>query len=302
MDFGARAREPSPADPAGGRSDGHRRQRFGRGRAAGGGRVGGSVGRNYPGAGHSGMRTPAARGRERLQGRCRPRRRPCQRYVRRRCRSVQSRRATLGNAAWFVIGLAWRCLRQRPANAKRAGRRMPRGLPISNPSVRARRHDRRTHAQWRRPASGPGFLSALLPGTRWTAGKSRGDRMARAPEAIVWSRTMKPASFSYASCDTVQEAMQLLAEHGDDARVIAGGQSLMPMLNMRLVRPAVVVDIAAIAALNYAKEESGFVEFGAALTQSGAETWPRLRETVPLLALAFPHIGHIQTRNRGTVC
>src|SRR5262249_35482590 len=133
-------------------------------------------------------------------------------------------------------------------------------------------------------------------------GKSRGDRMARAPEAIVWSRTMKPASFSYASCDTVQEAMQLLAEHGDDARVIAGGQSLMPMLNMRLVRPAVVVDIAAIAALNYAKEESGFVEFGAALTQSGAETWPRLRETVPLLALAFPHIGHIQTRNRGTVC
>src|SRR5262249_5392723 len=95
---------------------------------------------------------------------------------------------------------------------------------------------------------------------------------------------------------------QLLAEHGDDARVIAGGQSLMPMLNMRLVRPAVVVDIAAIAALNYAKEESGFVEFGAALTQSGAETWPRLREAVPLLALAFPHIGHIQTRNRGTVC
>ena len=113
---------------------------------------------------------------------------------------------------------------------------------------------------------------------------------------------MKPASFSYASCDTVQEAMKLLAEHGDDARVIAGGQSLMPMLNMRLVRPALVVDIAAIAALNYAKEESGFVEFGAALTQSGAETWPRLRETVPLLALAFPHIGHIQTRNRGTVC
>jgi 2-furoyl-CoA dehydrogenase FAD binding subunit len=113
---------------------------------------------------------------------------------------------------------------------------------------------------------------------------------------------MKPASFSYASCDTVQEAMHLLAEHGDDARVIAGGQSLMPMLNMRLVRPAVVVDIAAITALNYAKEESGFVEFGAALTQSSAESWPRLRETVPLLALAFPHIGHIQTRNRGTVC
>jgi 2-furoyl-CoA dehydrogenase FAD binding subunit len=113
---------------------------------------------------------------------------------------------------------------------------------------------------------------------------------------------MKPASFDYTHCNTAEEALQVLAEHADDARIMAGGQSLMPMLNMRLVRPAVLVDIAAIENLAYVKEGAGFVEFGAAFTQAAAESWPKLRETVPLLAAALPHIGHIQTRNRGTIC
>jgi 2-furoyl-CoA dehydrogenase FAD binding subunit len=113
---------------------------------------------------------------------------------------------------------------------------------------------------------------------------------------------MKPASFDYARCDTVNDALELLAEYGDEARMMAGGQSLMAMLNMRLVKPAIVVDVAELDELRYVKEESGFVEFGASVTQAAVEAWPNLRQQLPLLAAAIPHIGHFQTRNRGTIC
>ncbi len=113
---------------------------------------------------------------------------------------------------------------------------------------------------------------------------------------------MKPAKFDFARCDTAEEAKTLLAEHGDKAWIIAGGQSLMPMLNMRLVRPALLVDIAAASELNYIKETGGAIEFGATLTQAAAQASPLLAEKLPLLALAFPNIGHFQTRNRGTIC
>jgi 2-furoyl-CoA dehydrogenase FAD binding subunit len=113
---------------------------------------------------------------------------------------------------------------------------------------------------------------------------------------------MKPASFNYARCDTIDDALTLLAEHGEEARIMAGGQSLMAMLNMRLVRPSFVVDIAGLDELRYVKEASGFVEFGATITQAAVEAWPDLRRRLPLIAAAIPHIGHFQTRNRGTVC
>ncbi len=113
---------------------------------------------------------------------------------------------------------------------------------------------------------------------------------------------MKPANFDYARCERVESALDLLAEHGDDARIIAGGQSLMAMLNMRLVRPSIVVDIASLDELAYVKEAAGYVEFGATVTQAAAEAWPALRKRVPLVAAALPHIGHFQTRNRGTIC
>ena len=113
---------------------------------------------------------------------------------------------------------------------------------------------------------------------------------------------MKPAKFDYALCETADEAVALLAEYGDDARVIAGGQSLMPMLNMRLVRPSLLVDIASVTELDGVKDGGGHIEFGATLTQAAACDSPLLRNKLPLLALAFPHIGHFQTRNRGTIC
>jgi 2-furoyl-CoA dehydrogenase FAD binding subunit len=113
---------------------------------------------------------------------------------------------------------------------------------------------------------------------------------------------MKPASFDYVCCDTVDEVLDVLAEHGDEARVMAGGQSLMAMLNMRLVKPSVIVDIAEVNELRYINASSRLVEIGATTTQAEVESWPTLSRQLPLVAATLPHIGHFQTRYRGTVC
>lgn len=113
---------------------------------------------------------------------------------------------------------------------------------------------------------------------------------------------MKPVPFTYVRPDTVQEALELLAEHGSDARVLAGGQSLMAMLNLRLVRPKVIVDIGQLSALRGIESRDGAIEVGAGVTQARLEAWPELAEQVPFIAEAIPWVGHFQTRNRGTVC
>jgi 2-furoyl-CoA dehydrogenase FAD binding subunit len=113
---------------------------------------------------------------------------------------------------------------------------------------------------------------------------------------------MKPRPFDYVRTDNVEEAVAVLAEYGDDARVLAGGQSLMAMLNLRLADPAVIVDIARMPELDYIRETDRKVEVGAAVTQNKLLAWPQLREKQPLLAAALPFVGHFQTRNKGTVC
>jgi 2-furoyl-CoA dehydrogenase FAD binding subunit len=113
---------------------------------------------------------------------------------------------------------------------------------------------------------------------------------------------MKPRPFDYVRPDTVDEAVAILAEHGDDARVLAGGQTLLAMLNLRVVEPAVLVDITRIAELDVIREVDGKVEVGAAVTQNRLMAWPALVQKLPLLAAALPFVGHFQTRNKGTVC
>jgi len=113
---------------------------------------------------------------------------------------------------------------------------------------------------------------------------------------------MKPAAFDYIRVDSADEAVALLADYGDDSSILAGGQSLMPMLNMRLSQPRVVIDISRAQDLSAVSMQSGALEVSAAVTQAVVEQWPQLAEEVPLLAQAFPHLGHFQTRNRGTVC
>jgi 2-furoyl-CoA dehydrogenase FAD binding subunit len=113
---------------------------------------------------------------------------------------------------------------------------------------------------------------------------------------------MKPMAFDYLRAETLEAALEALRQGGEDARLLAGGQSLIAMLNLRLARPAILIDISRIKTLAYIREAGGMIEVGAATTQAELLRWPGLSEKVPLLALALPHVGHYQTRNKGTVC
>jgi 2-furoyl-CoA dehydrogenase FAD binding subunit len=112
---------------------------------------------------------------------------------------------------------------------------------------------------------------------------------------------VKPAPFDLARPETVEEALGVLAEHGDEARVLAGGQSLGAILNMRLATPKVLIDIAGLDDLGDIAERDQVIEIGAAVTQDQLLRWPRLAAQ-PLLARMLPWVGHYQTRQRGTVC
>ena len=113
---------------------------------------------------------------------------------------------------------------------------------------------------------------------------------------------MKPRAFDYVRPDTAAEAVELLAEYGEDARILAGGQSLMAIMNLRLSEPKVLIDIGGHKDLKGIRNAGGFLEVGASVTQNELMHWPDLAKTSPLLALALPWVGHFQTRNRGTVC
>ena len=114
---------------------------------------------------------------------------------------------------------------------------------------------------------------------------------------------MKPRPFDYVRPDTVDEAVALLAEHGDDARMLAGGQSLMAMLNLRAGRSRRADRHRADSPSSTASAIVGDkIEVGAAVTQNKLMAWPELAQKLPLLAAALPFVGHFQTRNKGTVC
>lgn len=113
---------------------------------------------------------------------------------------------------------------------------------------------------------------------------------------------MKPRSFDYKRPREIGEALELLAQHGDDARVLAGGQSLIPMMNFRLIEAQALIDIRHVAELGHIRVQDSCVEVGAAVTQNRLLAWPHLDEYLPLLAKTMPWVGHFQTRNRGTVC
>ncbi len=113
---------------------------------------------------------------------------------------------------------------------------------------------------------------------------------------------MKPAPFDYIRAESGAEAIVWLAEHGEGARILAGGQSLIAMLNMRIVSPELLIDISRAGDLGGIRRTGDKIEIGAAVTQAQLDRWPPLAETLPLVARALPHLGHFQTRNKGTVC
>jgi carbon-monoxide dehydrogenase medium subunit len=113
---------------------------------------------------------------------------------------------------------------------------------------------------------------------------------------------MKPAPFEYFAAMDRAEALDLLRQYGDEAKILAGGQSLMPLMSMRLARPRVVIDINRIADLDFiAPGVDGSLVIGALTRQRTVERSGIVRERQPLLASAMPLIGHFQIRNRGTV-
>jgi len=112
---------------------------------------------------------------------------------------------------------------------------------------------------------------------------------------------MKPPPFEYYAPTTIAETLSLLARYGDDAKVLAGGQSLMPLLNFRLARPAVLIDINEVQELDFLRHENGQLAVGALVRQRAAERSSMVAKSCPLLAEALPLIGHFQIRNRGTI-
>jgi carbon-monoxide dehydrogenase medium subunit len=112
---------------------------------------------------------------------------------------------------------------------------------------------------------------------------------------------VKAAPFDYHAPESVAEATGLLTEHGDEAKVLAGGQSLLPMLALRLTRFEHLVDVNGVAEMHGITRGDGHLRIGAATPQAVAEHDADLAAAVPLLARAIPYIGHFQIRNRGTV-
>lgn len=113
---------------------------------------------------------------------------------------------------------------------------------------------------------------------------------------------MKPAPFDYVRAESVAEAHEVLAAEGGDVLVLAGGQSLVPLLSMRMARPKVVLNIMQVAELGGIAVEGDAIRVGATVRQAELLAWPELAKHQPLLALALPWLGHAQTRARGTVC
>jgi aerobic carbon-monoxide dehydrogenase medium subunit len=133
----------------------------------------------------------------------------------------------------------------------------------------------------------------------------------RAHPGIGWRRDIKliegrlrvkPAAFEYADPETVEEALALLQRFGGEAKILAGGQSLVPMMAFRLVRPGHIIDVNRIRSLDYVTATSdGGLVIGAMTRQEALERSPEVKARVPLLAEAAPYIGHTAIRNRGTI-
>jgi len=111
---------------------------------------------------------------------------------------------------------------------------------------------------------------------------------------------VKPAPFAYKKVRTLKEAVTLLAKHKDNARLLAGGQSLIATLNMRLSAPSLLIDINGIEGLDGIAKKGKFVEVGALARHAQVERAAVIARYAPLIALAMPHIGHAAIRNRGS--
>src|SRR5579859_6515593 len=140
-----------------------------------------------------------------------------------------------------------------------------------------------------RPRLDENLRSAKIPST-----------LRRSP-IVAGGEPVKPAPFDYVAPTTLEEALTILVERGDEAKVLAGGQSLVPLLNMRLARPALLVDLNRLPGLDYVRIDDGGIAIGALTRQRALERSEVARSRAPLIVAATGFIGHPAIRNRGTV-
>lgn len=112
---------------------------------------------------------------------------------------------------------------------------------------------------------------------------------------------MIPAQFDYVRAESAEEAISLIGQHGDEAKFIAGGHSLLPLMKLRLAQPTVLVDIGRLSDLSYIREDGDMIAIGAMTRHMDVENSPVLQEHAPLLAHAASHVGDPQVRHRGTI-
>jgi carbon-monoxide dehydrogenase medium subunit len=112
---------------------------------------------------------------------------------------------------------------------------------------------------------------------------------------------MKPAPFEYHVPDSLEQALGLMSQHADDAKILAGGQSLVPAMNFRIAQPGMLIDLNRVAELSYVREEGTVIRIGAMSRERHVEFDPSIAKHLPLLHEAAPNIAHPQIRNRGTI-
>ena len=112
---------------------------------------------------------------------------------------------------------------------------------------------------------------------------------------------MIPAQFDYVRAESAEEAISLIGQHGDEAKFIAGGHSLLPMMKLRLAQPSVLIDIGRLSDLSYIRDAGDHIAIGSMTRHMDVETSDVLKEHVPLLAHAAGHVGDPQVRHRGTI-
>ena len=112
---------------------------------------------------------------------------------------------------------------------------------------------------------------------------------------------MKPPAFEYHAPDSVDDAVRLLAGYGGDAKVLAGGQSLVPMLNFRLLKPAALIDLNGIRELDFVAEDAGYLRIGALTRHSTLASSALVARHFPIIPAVMSHVAHVAVRNRGTI-
>jgi len=112
---------------------------------------------------------------------------------------------------------------------------------------------------------------------------------------------MKPAPFEYHVPDSIEQALDLMSQHADDAKILAGGQSLVPAMNFRIAQPSMLIDLNRVAELSFVKEDGDVIRVGAMTRERQVEHDASIAKYLPLLHEAAPNIAHPQIRNRGTI-